>query len=214
MGIARDDSSAVASCLQMPRHERQSPTNSASARSATRFESLRFCRTLAQTVESRRELGRQLLRAGMGVAGNYWSACRGRSDTGVHREAWRGRSSEADESVLWLTAIDPERHLTTASETKESAGGRTGDYARFSQKSHKTAQREPPRKAKQAKLSQSTQFTNSPIHQLSTDSRSPSMISSSASRPGPHALERQRRQRLVDHVQLRRGSRRDPARCR
>lgn len=38
-----------------------------------------FCRQLPDTwVE--RELGKQLLRAGMGVAGNYWSACRGRSD--------------------------------------------------------------------------------------------------------------------------------------
>jgi hypothetical protein len=27
-----------------------------------------------------REPGKQLLRAGMGVVGNYWSACRGRSD--------------------------------------------------------------------------------------------------------------------------------------
>jgi len=27
-----------------------------------------------------REIGKQLLRAGMGVSGNYWSACRGRSD--------------------------------------------------------------------------------------------------------------------------------------
>jgi len=40
----------------------------------------------------------------MGVAGNYWSACRGRSD----REfvAKLGVAvDEADESVLWLTAI-------------------------------------------------------------------------------------------------------------
>ena len=27
-----------------------------------------------------REIGRQLLRAGMGTSANYWSACRGRSD--------------------------------------------------------------------------------------------------------------------------------------
>ena len=27
-----------------------------------------------------REIGKHLLRAGMGVSGNYWSACRGRSD--------------------------------------------------------------------------------------------------------------------------------------
>src|SRR6266700_1702389 len=62
-----------------------------------------FCRQLPNDwVE--REIGKQLLRAGMGVPGNYWSACRGRSD----REfiAKLGVSAdEADESVLWLTGI-------------------------------------------------------------------------------------------------------------
>ena len=39
---------------------------------------IRFCRTLPDTwVE--REVGKQLLRARMGVTGNYWSCCRGRS---------------------------------------------------------------------------------------------------------------------------------------
>ena len=64
---------------------------------------LRFCRTLPDEWEIR-ELGRQLLRAGMGVAGNYWSACRGRSD----REfiAKLGVAvDEAEESVLWLTVF-------------------------------------------------------------------------------------------------------------
>ena len=64
---------------------------------------LAFCRRIPDAWESR-ELGRQLLRAGMGVAGNYWSACRGRSD----REfvAKLGVAvDEADESVLWLTAF-------------------------------------------------------------------------------------------------------------
>jgi four helix bundle protein len=64
---------------------------------------LTFCRDLPDRWEAR-ELGRQLLRAGMGVAGNYWSACRGRSD----REfiAKLGVAvDEAEESVLWLTAF-------------------------------------------------------------------------------------------------------------
>src|SRR5262245_22314565 len=64
---------------------------------------LTFCRGIPDRWEAR-ELGRQLLRAGMGVAGNYWSACRGRSD----REfiAKLGVAvDEAEESVLWLTAF-------------------------------------------------------------------------------------------------------------
>src|SRR5262249_8087757 len=62
-----------------------------------------FCRTLADDWVDR-EIGRQLLRAGMGVTGNYWSACRGRSD----REfiAKLGVSADqADESGLWLAAV-------------------------------------------------------------------------------------------------------------
>jgi four helix bundle protein len=64
---------------------------------------LTFCRDLPERWEAR-ELGKQLLRSGMGVAGNYWSACRGRSD----REfiAKLGVAvDEAEESVLWLTAL-------------------------------------------------------------------------------------------------------------
>jgi four helix bundle protein len=51
-----------------------------------------------------RELGKQLLRAGMGVAGNYWSACRGRSDKEFIAKIGVA-ADEADESVLWLTAF-------------------------------------------------------------------------------------------------------------
>ena len=64
---------------------------------------LAFCRDIPDRWEAR-ELGRQLLRAGMGVSGNYWSACRGRSD----REfiAKLGVAvDEAEESVLWLTVF-------------------------------------------------------------------------------------------------------------
>ena len=52
-----------------------------------------------------REIGRQLLRAGMGVAGNYRAACRSRS----HRE-FTARIGvvleEADESELWLDVLN------------------------------------------------------------------------------------------------------------
>jgi len=62
-----------------------------------------FCRKLPDTwVE--RELGKQLLRAGVGVAGNYWSACRGRSDKEFVAKIGVA-ADEADEGVLWLTAF-------------------------------------------------------------------------------------------------------------
>jgi len=40
----------------------------------------------------------------MGVAGNYWSACRGRS-TAEFIAKLGVATDEADESVLWLTSI-------------------------------------------------------------------------------------------------------------
>src|SRR5262247_2029638 len=62
------------------------------------------CRQLPdQWVE--REIGKQLLRAGMGVTGNYWSACRGRSDKEFIAKLGVA-VDEADESVLWLTAFE------------------------------------------------------------------------------------------------------------
>jgi four helix bundle protein len=64
---------------------------------------LPFCRRLPDQWECR-ELGRQLLRAGMGVAGNYWSACRGRSDRAFIAKLGVA-ADEADESVLWLTMV-------------------------------------------------------------------------------------------------------------
>ena len=63
----------------------------------------RFWRTLPQSDDAR-TIGRQLLRAGGGVASNYRSACRSRSRAefiariGVALE-------EADESALWLEII-------------------------------------------------------------------------------------------------------------
>jgi len=40
----------------------------------------------------------------MGVAGNYWSACRGRSDREFVAKLGVA-ADEADESVLWLTLL-------------------------------------------------------------------------------------------------------------
>jgi four helix bundle protein len=67
------------------------------------LRTIRFCKTLPADWVAR-ELGRQLLRAGMGVPGNYWSACRGRSDKEFIAKLGVA-ADEADESVLWLMAI-------------------------------------------------------------------------------------------------------------
>src|SRR5262245_26713971 len=64
---------------------------------------LGFCNKLPDQWQTR-EIGRQWLRSGMGVAGNYWSACRARSD----REfiAKLGVAvDEVEESVLWTTVV-------------------------------------------------------------------------------------------------------------
>ena len=95
---------------------------------------IRFCRKLPDTwVE--REVGKQLLRAGMGVTGNYWSCCRGRS--GKEFVAKLGVVCEADESVLWLTAII-QAPLSEDSDAKDLLGeGR--EIRAILSKSHKTA---------------------------------------------------------------------------
>jgi four helix bundle protein len=124
---------------------------------------LAFCRRLPDTWEIR-ELGRQLLRAGMGVAGNYWSACRGRSD----REfiAKLGVAvDEADESVLWLTAF-VRGGIRQDLETKDllSEGGA---IRAILSKSHKTARENRQRKAREARARKSShQLTKSPTHQV------------------------------------------------
>jgi len=124
---------------------------------------LTFCRRLPDTWEIR-ELGRQLLRSGMGVAGNYRSACRGRSD----REfiAKLGVAvDEADESVLWLTAF-VRGGIREDLETKNllSEGG---EIRAILSKSHKTARENRQRKAREARARKSThQLTNPPTHQL------------------------------------------------
>src|SRR3982751_1218549 len=95
-----------------------------------------------------REIGRQLLRAGMGVAGNYWSACRGRSD----REfiAKLGVAvDEADEGVLWLTAIihsDIRKDGVTNELLREAQ-----ELRAILSKSHKTARENRQRRLREAK---------------------------------------------------------------
>ena len=105
-----------------------------------------FCQKLTDTWVGR-EIGRQLLRAGMGTSANYWSACRGRSD----REfvAKLGVSvDEADESVLWLTAI-MRSAIRNDLETKSLL--REGQEIRaILSKSHKTARENRRRKAREA----------------------------------------------------------------
>jgi four helix bundle protein len=115
---------------------------------------LAFCRRVPDAWESR-ELGRQLLRAGMGVAGNYWSACRGRSD----REfvAKLGVAvDEADESVLWLTAF-VQSGIRDDVETKGLLAEGQEIRAILS-KSHKTARKNRRRNGG------NTQAANSPTH--------------------------------------------------
>ena len=64
------------------------------------LEITRYCRALPESWDTR-EIAAQLLRAGFGTAGNYWSACRGRSDSEfIARLAIA--ADEAAESVLWL----------------------------------------------------------------------------------------------------------------
>jgi len=103
-----------------------------------------------------REIGKQLLRAGMGVTGNYWSACRGRSDKEFIAKLGVA-VDEADESVLWLTTV-VQSGIRADLETKSLLGeGR--EIRAILSKSHKTA-RENRRRKTRAKRAP---ITNSPI---------------------------------------------------
>ena len=62
-----------------------------------------FCQKLTDTWIGR-EIGRQLLRAGMGTSANYWSACRGRSDREFIAKLGVAED-EAAESVMWLMLV-------------------------------------------------------------------------------------------------------------
>jgi four helix bundle protein len=110
-----------------------------------------FCRQLPDDWVAK-EIGRQLLRAGMGVPGNYWSACRGRSD----REfiAKLGVAvDESDEGVLWLTAII-QADIASDEATKNLYKEATELRAILS-KSHKTARENRQRRISEAKVKKS-----------------------------------------------------------
>ena len=102
-----------------------------------------------------REIGKQLLRAGMGVTGNYWSSCRGRS-TKEFIAKLGVAVDEADESVLWLTSMI-QSGLRDDLETKSLAGEGQQIRAILS-KSHKTARENRRRKSSAKRAS----ITNSP----------------------------------------------------
>ena len=108
-----------------------------------------FCRELPDTwVE--REVGKQLLRAGMGVAGNYWSACRGRSDKEFIAKLGVA-TDEADESVLWLTTVE---RSGIGSKLDGKALLTEGNELRaILAKSHKTARENRKRKKREARRS-------------------------------------------------------------
>ena len=127
---------------------------------------LALCQKLPDTWVDR-EIGRQLLRAGMGVAGNYWSACRGRSDREF--EAKLGVSvDEADEGVLWLTAI-MRSAIRNDLETKNLL--REGQEIRaILSKSYKTVRENRQRRAREKRK---RQFTNSPNRQFTNSTEVP-----------------------------------------
>ena len=119
---------------------------------------LAFCRRLPDTWETR-EVGRQLLRAGMGTAGNYWSACRGRS-----RDEFVAKlgvaTDEADESVLWLMLM-VQSNMAKGTEAGElMAEGR--EIRAILSKSHRTARQNLLRAKGQSKRI----IANAPIRQF------------------------------------------------
>ena len=123
---------------------------------------LTFCRSLPDTWDAR-ELGKQLLRAGMGTAGNYWSACRGRS----HREfvAKLGTSvDECDESVLWLMLME---RAKVGDQNSVGNLQREGQETRaILSKSHRTARENRQRR----EGGQRSQFPNPPTRPLTKSS--------------------------------------------
>ena len=84
----------------------------------------------------------------MGVSGNYWSACRGRSPAEFIAKLGVA-TDEAEESVLWLTAII-QSGINRELETKDLLGEGTELRAILS-KSHKTARENRQRKARAAR---------------------------------------------------------------
>jgi four helix bundle protein len=132
------------------------------------LEILTFCRHLPNTWEAR-EIGRQLLRSGMGVTGNYWSACRGRSD----REfiAKLGVAvDESEESLLWLTLL-VKGGVSGSNDTQARCCKKERSCGRFSQNRigphERTASRETSRRNRGNPRNQRTRRSfNSPTHQI------------------------------------------------
>jgi four helix bundle protein len=83
----------------------------------------------------------------MGVAGNYWSACRGRSDKEFIAKLGVA-ADEADESVLWLTVVV--RGGIREDEATKDLLSEGHQLRAILSRSHKTA-RENRRRKKQAK---------------------------------------------------------------
>ena len=120
-----------------------------------------FCRTLPDHWVAR-EIGRQLLRAGMGVTGNYWSACRGRSDREFVAKLGVA-ADEADESVLWLAAVIQSGTRVDTEGKRLLTEGR--ELRAILSKSHKTARENRRRKAREARA-RKNQITKSPTRQF------------------------------------------------
>ena len=122
------------------------------------LRAIAFFRKLTDTWEGR-EIARQLLRAGMGTASNYWSACRGRS--GAEFVARLGvAEDEVAESVMWLM-LATESGVRNDKEAKDLlAEGR--EITAILSTSHKTAKENRRRKKNQKK----SQLTNLPINKL------------------------------------------------
>lgn len=129
-----------------------------------------FCRQLPDDWVAR-EIGKQLLRAGMGVPGNYWSACRGRSDRELISKL-AVAVDEADEGVLWLTAI-LQTGIRQDNVTKDLLGEGQELRAILS-KSHKTARENRQRKTRAThEARQRDQITNSPTRQPTKSTEGP-----------------------------------------
>jgi four helix bundle protein len=117
-----------------------------------------FCRKLPDTFEGR-EISRQLIRAGMGTASNYWSACRGRS-TAEFIAKLGVAEDEAAESVMWLMLIVESRIREDAETKNLLREGR--EITAILSKSHKTARENRRRKSTNSRTNlPSNQLTNS-----------------------------------------------------
>jgi four helix bundle protein len=128
-----------------------------------------FCRKLPQTSESR-ELSRQLLRAGMGTASNYWSACRGRSDAEFISKLGVAED-EAAESVMWLMLVLQSGIRQDAEATSLLSEGR--EITAILSASHKTARENRRRKKEAKKKKRAKQLTNLPTDQFTKSTEAP-----------------------------------------